>query len=138
MPKTHTAESVPVCRSAEEHEAAFEEAERAGEALFVVDEEDAGYSLAYDLLPTGKRLTDDAKARLQDIAAEEVERIVGDSSNPVTEVRHTFGATMGSCYYLHDEATAREFAAMVSTVVLDEANWEDDPEGGDRLDLLGQ
>ncbi|WP_435333580.1 hypothetical protein [Haloarchaeobius sp. TZWWS8] len=127
MTGPYTPETVPICRTGAEHEEAYEQAMREDAPHFVVDEEEAGYSLAYDLHPTGHRLTEAVADELGELATEAVEAIVDDDANETTEIRHTLGASMGSVYYFSDERTAREFAARISTVVLDEANWEPDP-----------
>jgi hypothetical protein len=129
MSNAHTPESVPVCRTEDEHRAAYTRANRDGSPLFVVDEEEHGFSLAYDLIPTGNRLTDEARAELKDFGVTRVEAIVEGEESETTQLHHSFGNAMGNVFYFAEERVAREFAATVSEIVLDEDNWEPDPDG---------
>ncbi|WP_267641682.1 hypothetical protein [Haloarchaeobius amylolyticus] len=129
MPSSHTPDSVPVCRTEDEHRAAYAKANREGTALFVVDEEEHGFSLAYDLIPTGQRLTADARDELKAFGTDRVETLVEGEESETTQLHHSFGAAMGNVFYFAEEHVAREFAADVSEIVLDETNWEPDPDG---------
>ncbi|MCT9098518.1 hypothetical protein [Haloarchaeobius sp. HME9146] len=133
MPSSHTPESVPVCRTEDEHRAAYTKANRDGEPLFVVDEEEHGFSLAYDLIPTGNRLTAEAKAELKERGTARVEELVEGDESETTQLHHSFGNAMGNVFYFAEERVAREFAATVSEIVLDETNWEPDPDGPSGL-----
>jgi hypothetical protein len=114
---------VPVYRSHAEREEAYRAAERDGTPFLGVDEEPEGYPLTYDLLPAGRRLTDEAHERLQAVVREELERVLEDHDSPTEELRAGIGEQMGNVHLFADEASAREVAAAMSELLFDEDNW---------------
>ena len=51
------------------------------------------------------------------------EDIVGDERMPTTEVSRSVSASLGHVAFFGRERSARRVAAVVSSIVLDEANW---------------
>lgn len=118
--------NISVCNNRDEHNDLYREAEEKQDAFFVIDEKDSGYSVTYDLLPTGHHLTDEATEELQDRVSHEIEAILTDAELPTDELGHGVGDTLGNAFFFEREQTARDFASMVSRIVLDENNWEED------------
>jgi len=104
-------------------ETEYETAEREGTAFFAIERYEEGFAITYDLLPAGSELSEPALAELDERITREVEGIVGDDSRPTTEVSRSIGDSLGQLSFFAREETAREIAAVVSTIVLDDANW---------------
>jgi hypothetical protein len=115
---------VPLYEDRPAVEAAYARAEREREPFFGVETYEEGYAVTYDLLPAGQQLAPPAYAEVGERITREVEAIVGDESLPTTEVSRTVGESLGNVSFFEREASARRVAASVSTLVLDEANWE--------------
>lgn len=127
MPEPLYPNEVPVCTDQEEHNNLYEEAESERTPFFVIDQNESGYSVTYDLLPTGYRLTDDAFEELSERVSSEVEAILRDQNVSTEELSSSPGRSMGNFYFFEEEQTARDFASVISRLVLDEGNWEEEP-----------
>jgi hypothetical protein len=99
-------------------------AEAESRPFFAVEQYEEGYAVTFDLLPAGAQLTEAARTEVRDLVTARVEALVADPDDPTAEVGHTVSDSLGNVSFLHNESTARELAADISEVVLDEANWE--------------
>jgi hypothetical protein len=124
VPAGYEPQDVPLYEDRETVEAKYTEAERAGEPFLAVERYEEGYAVTFDLLPADKELAPPAASEVGERITREVEAIVGDESLPTTEVSRTVGESLGNVSFFEREASARRVAASVSTLVLDEANWE--------------
>ena len=114
---------VPVYEDRAAVEAAYERAEREREPFFGVETYEDGYAVTYDLLPAGRQLAPPAATEVGERITREVEAVVGDESLPTAEISRTVGESQGNVGLFEREASARRVAAVVSQLVLDEANW---------------
>ncbi|WP_193788173.1 hypothetical protein [Natrinema limicola] len=105
----------------------YREAEQERKPFFVIDEKDSGYSVTYDLLPAGHHLTEESREELEERVSAEVEAILLDEDLSTEELSYSIGDTLGNVFFFEQERTARNVAAMISRIVLDENNWEKDP-----------
>lgn len=131
MPAGYEPHEVPLYGDRETLEAEYAAAERAGEPFLAVEVYDEGYAVTYDLLPTGKELAPPAASEVRERITREVEDVVADERLPTAEVSRSVSASLGHVAFFQREQTARRVAAVVSRIVLDEANWVDatPPEG---------
>jgi hypothetical protein len=118
---------VPVCESPADRDRRYRDAQRDGEPFLAVDAEEQGYPITYDLLPAGQRLSSDAHAELEARVREEIERVIDDPDAATDRLDAGIGPQMGNVYFFAEEATARDVAAAISRIVLDERNWVADP-----------
>ena len=116
---------VPLYEDRETVEAEYADAERQGSPFFAVEAYEEGYAVTYDLLPAGKELAPPAASELGERLTREVEDIVADERMPTTEVSRSVSDSLGHIGFFQREGSARRVAAVVSTIVLDEANWVD-------------
>jgi hypothetical protein len=114
---------VPLYGDQQAVESEYAAAERDGEPFFAVERYEEGYAVTYDLLPTGMELAPPAASEVRERLTREVEDVVGDERLPTTEVSKSVSASLGHVAFFQREATARRVAAVISTIVLDEANW---------------
>ena len=116
---------VPLYGDRETVERKYSEAEREGEPFFAVEQYDEGYAVTYDLLPAGHQLAPTTATEVRERLTREVEDIVGDEGLPTREVSKSVSASLGNVSFFQREQSARRVAAVISTLVLDEANWVD-------------
>jgi hypothetical protein len=116
-------DEVPLYDDQETLETEYATAEAEGRPFFAVERYEEGYAVTYDLLPTGMELASPATSEVGERLTREVEDIVGDERMPTTEVSRTVGESLGHVAFFEREQSARRVAAVVSTIVLDEANW---------------
>jgi hypothetical protein len=114
---------VPLYRDREAVETGYATAEREETPFFAVEHYEEGFAVTYDLLPAGAELSEPALAELEERITREVEAVVADDAAPTTEVTRSVGNSLGQFSFFTREETARQIAATVSVVVLDEANW---------------
>lgn len=114
---------VPLYGDRETVEQEYSDAERRGEPFFAVEAYEEGYAVTYDLLPAGHQLAPPTATEVGERLTREVEDIVGDERLPTTEVSKSVSASLGNVSFFQREESARRVAAVVSTLVLDEANW---------------
>ena len=114
---------VPLYGDRETVERKYSEAERRGEPFFAVEAYEQGYAVTYDLLPAGTQLAPPTATEVGERLTREVEDIVGDDGLPTTEVSKSVSASLGNVSFFQREESARRVAAVISTLVLDEANW---------------
>lgn len=105
----------------------YNEAEREGRPFLVIDAKDSGFSVTYDLLPTGHHLTEEAREELEERVTAEVDAILDDENLPTDEIGYSVGDTLGNVFFFKQEDTARNVASVISRIVLDDENWEPDP-----------
>ena len=130
-------EDVPVYTDPDVRDLRYHEAEAEGVPYLAVEAYDEGYAVTFDLMPAGVQLTAEARTEVRELIRTEVESIVADVDTPETEVSHNIGPALGSIAAFEQEATAREIAASVGDVVLDESNWEPHrPPDGAGVDLM--
>lgn len=135
VPAGYDPQEVPLYENRERLEAEYARAERQGEPFFAVEAYDEGYAVTYDLLPAGKELAAPATSEVGELLTREIEDIVGDERMPTTEVSRSVSASLGHVAFFQREHSARRVAGVVSTIVLDEANWVETsapPEGPRR------
>ena len=125
MPAGYEPQDVPLYGSREVLESEYAAAEREGEPFFAVEMYDDGYAVTYDLLPTDRELSPSVTSEVGEQITREVEDIVGDERTPTTEVSRSVSASLGHIAFFQREQNARRVAAVISTVVLDRANWVD-------------
>jgi hypothetical protein len=125
VPAGYEPQDVPLYEDRETVEAKYTEAERAGEPFLAVERYEEGYAVTFDLLPADKELAPPAASEVGERITREVEEIVGDERMPTTEVSRSVSASLGHIAFFGRERSARRVAAVVSTIVLDEANWVD-------------
>ncbi|MFB6084350.1 MAG: hypothetical protein ABEJ94_08915 [Halorientalis sp.] len=123
MSPGYAPEEVPIYRDRDARDEGYERAEERAEPFFAVERYEEGYAVTYDLLPAGFQLAAPARRELDERLTRAVEEIVGDADRPTTEVSRTVGDSLGNVSFFGREDSAREVAAVVSTVVLDEGNW---------------
>ncbi|WP_250137778.1 hypothetical protein [Halorientalis salina] len=123
MPAGYAPSEVPLYENRETVEAQYQAAESDETPFFAVEQYEEGFAVTYDLLPAGSELAEPVVSELDERVTREVEAIVGDESRPTTEVSRSVGASLGQLSFFVSEESAREVAATVSTLVLDEANW---------------
>ena len=114
---------VPLYGDRETVEQEYSDAERRGEPFFAVEAYENGYAVTYDLLPAGYQLAPPTTTEVGERLTREVEDIVGDERLPTTEVRKSVSPSLGNVSFFQREESARRVAAVISTLVLDEANW---------------
>jgi hypothetical protein len=125
VPAGYEPQEVPLYEDRETVEAKYRAAERAGEPFLAVESYEEGYAVTYDLLPADKELAPPAASEVGERVTREVEEIVGDERTPTTEVSRSVSASLGHIAFFGHEQSARRVAAVVSSIVLDEANWID-------------
>jgi hypothetical protein len=123
VPAGYEPQEVPLYEDRETVEAEYADAERAGEPFLAVERYEEGYAVTYDLLPANKELSPPAASEVGERLTREVEDIVGDERMPTTEVSRSVSASLGHVAFFGRERSARRVAAVVSSIVLDEANW---------------
>jgi len=101
----------------------YADAESAGRPFFAIERYEEGYAITYDLLPAGAQLAEPAVSELDERVTRVVEGLVGDDARETTEVSRSIGDSLGQLSFFDSEDGAREVAATVSVVVLDENNW---------------
>ncbi len=101
----------------------YERAQESAEPFFGVERYEEGYAVTYDLLPAGFQLAAPARRELDERLTRAVEEIVGDADRPTTEVSKTVGDSLGNVSFFDREESAREVAAVISRIALDEENW---------------
>ncbi|SEP09001.1 hypothetical protein SAMN05216388_103224 [Halorientalis persicus] len=116
-------EEVPLYRDLDTRDEQYERAQDSAEPFFAVEQYEEGYAVTYDLLPAGFQLAEPARQELDERLTRAVEGIVGDADRPTTEVSRTVGDSLGNVSFFGREDSAREVAAVISTIVLDENNW---------------
>jgi hypothetical protein len=114
---------VPLYEDRETVEREYETAQHEGTPFFAIERYEEGFAITYDLLPAGFELSQPALAELDEQVTRELEAIVGDEGRATTEVSRSIGDSLGQLSFFASEDTAREVAATVSVIVLDEANW---------------
>ena len=114
---------VPLYEDRETVEREYRRAQEEERPFFAVEAYDEGYAVTYDLLPAGYQLAPPAESEVNERLTREIEAIVGDESLPTTEVSRTVSASLGNVTFFAREDSARRVAAVVSALVLDEANW---------------
>ena len=114
---------VPLYGDRETVEQEYSDAERRGEPFFAVEAYENGYAVTYDLLPAGYQLAPPTTTEVGERLTREVEDIVGDERLPTTEVSKSVSPSLGNVSFFQREESARRVAAVISTLVLDEANW---------------
>lgn len=114
---------VPLYEDKETVETKYREAERERQPFFAVEAYDEGYAVTYDLLPADRELAPPVESEVGERITREVEDIVGDERLPTAEVSRSVGASLGNISFFEREESARRVAAVISTLVLDEANW---------------
>lgn len=124
---------VPLYADRETVEREYETAQREGTPFFAIERYEEGFAITYDLLPAGSELAEPALAELDERVTREVEAIVGDERRATTEVSRSIGDSLGQLSFFASEESAREVAATISVIVLDEANWvaASPPDGAD-------
>lgn len=115
--------AVPLYEDREAVEDAYADAERNERPFFAVEAYEEGFAITYDLLPAGYQLSEPAVSELDERSVRAVEDIVGDESRPTAEVSRSIGDSLGQLSFFDREESAREVAAAVSVIVLDEDNW---------------
>lgn len=123
MPAGYAPADVPVCADTAVRDDAYETATAEGEPFFAVERYDEGYAVTYDLLPAGVQLAAPAHSELTERVTRTVEAIVGDEANATVEVSRSISPSLGNISFFEREETAREVAATLSRLVLDENNW---------------
>jgi hypothetical protein len=123
VPAGYAPTEVPLYRDRETVEREYETAQREGTPFFAIERYEEGFAITYDLLPAGSELAAPALAELDEQVTRELEAVVGDESNATTEVSRSIGDSLGQLSFFAREDTAREVAATISVIVLDEANW---------------
>ncbi len=128
-------DEVPLYRDLDTRDEQYERAQNSAEPFFAVEQYEEGYAITYDLLPAGSQLAEPARQELDERLTRAVEEVVGDTDRPTAEVSRTVGDSLGNVSFFGREESAREVAAVVSTIVLDESNWvtgqPPDPTGPD-------
>jgi hypothetical protein len=119
-------DEVPLCESTKKHNRVYEEAEETGEPFLVIDKREQGYSLTYDLRPTGNRLTDDAQRKLEKRINTEVDSIIFDPEK-TDELTKNISHSKGGLHFFENEQIAREVGVVISQVIFDETNREEEP-----------
>lgn len=114
---------VPLYGDRETVEAEYAAAEEAARPFFAIERYEEGYAITYDLLPAGYQLAEPAVSELDERTRRAVEDVVGDESRPTTEVSRSIGASLGQLSFFQREESAREIAAAISVIALDENNW---------------
>jgi hypothetical protein len=114
---------VPLYEDRETVERQYRVAERESDPFFAVEAYEEGYAVTYDLLPAGHQLAPPTASEVGERITREVEDIVGDQSLPTTEVSRSVSASLGNISFFQREDSARRVAAVISALVLDEANW---------------
>ena len=114
---------VPLYGDRETVEQEYSDAERRGEPFFAVEAYDEGYAVTYDLLPAGYQLAPTTATEVGERLTREVEAIVADERLPTAEVSKSVSASLGNISFFEREESARRVAAVISTLVLDDANW---------------
>ena len=123
MPEGYAPEEVPLYRDLDARDEAYEHAQNSAEPFFAVEQYEEGYAVTYDLLPAGFQLAEPARRELDERLTRAVEDVVGDADRPTTEVSRTVGDSLGNVSFFGREESAREVAAVIGTIVLDENNW---------------
>ncbi|WP_225333183.1 hypothetical protein [Halomicrobium urmianum] len=114
---------VPLYETQSARDDAYAAAEAEGRPFFAVERYDEGYAVTADLMPAGYRLSESAHSELKELLTRRVEAVVGDDGYPTEEVGRTLGDALVNLSFFEREATAREVAAALSELMLDEDNW---------------
>jgi hypothetical protein len=114
---------VPLYGDRETVERKYSEAEHERKPFFAIEAYEEGYAITYDLLPAGHQLAPTTTTEVGERLTREVESIVGDERLPTTEVSKSVSPSLGNISFFEREESARRVAAVISTLVLDEANW---------------
>lgn len=123
MPAGYDPSEVPLYENRQTVEDQYAAAESDEEPFFAIERYEEGFAITYDLLPAASELAEPALSELDEQVTREVEAIVGDESCPTAEVSRSIGKSLGQLSFFVSEESAREVAATVSTLVLDDANW---------------
>lgn len=123
MPAGYTPSEVPLYETRTTVEQQYQAAQADQQPFFAIEQYEEGYAITYDLLPADSELAEPAVSELDERVTREVESIVGDGSRPTTEVSRSIGKSLGQLSFFVSEESAREIAATISTLVLDDANW---------------
>lgn len=116
-------DEVPLYGDRKTVERKYSEAERDREPFFAVEMYEEGYAVTYDLLPAGHQLAPPTATEVGERLTQEVEDIVGDDSLPTAEISRSVSPSLGNISFFQREESARRVAAVISTLVLDQANW---------------
>lgn len=114
---------VPLYGDRETVERKYSEAEREQKPFFAVEAYEEGYAITYDLLPAGYQLAPTTTSEVGERLTREIEDIVADEQLPTAEVSRSVSPSLGNISFFEREESARRVAAVISTLVLDEANW---------------
>jgi len=123
VPAGYDPSEVPLYENRTTVEEQYEAAQADELPFFAIEQYEEGFAITYDLLPADSELAEPAVSELDERVTREVESIVGDESRPTTEVSRSIGKSLGQLSFFTSEESAREVAARISTLVLDEANW---------------
>lgn len=134
MPAGYAPAEVPLYENRSTVEEQYQAAEIDNEPFFAIEQYDEGFAITYDLLPADSELAEPAVSELDERVTREVESIVGDESRPTAEVSRSIGNSLGQLSFFVSEESAREVAATISVLVLDDANWvpASPPESGEQ------
>jgi len=114
---------VPLYEDQQARDDAYYQAEAESSPFFAVERYEEGYAITYDLLPAGKELSEPMRKELTEQVTRKVEDVVGDEALATVEVSRSIGGSLGNISFFERESTARDVAAMISQLVLDETNW---------------
>lgn len=131
MPAGFAPSDVPLYEDQQARDEAYYEAEADSTPFLAVERYEEGYAITYDLLPAGKELSEPMRKELNERTTRKVEAVVGDEALATVEVSRSIGASLGNISFFERESTARDVAAMLSRLVLDEANWVEADGPGD-------
>jgi len=121
------ADQIPLCDSTKEHNDIYSDAKESDDVFLVVDLKEPGYTISYDLLPTGHRLTDDAHEQLDDRIWNDIEAILTDPNMDTEELGGSIGDSKGNLHFFESEQVARDLAELISYTIYDQTNWEKEP-----------
>jgi hypothetical protein len=114
---------VPLYGDRETVENEYAAAETDDRPFLAVERYEEGYAVTYDLLPAGAKLSEPALSELDERSVRAVEDIVGAADRPTAEVSRSIGESLGQLSFFEHEESAREVAAALSAIVLDEDDW---------------
>lgn len=114
---------MPLYEDQQARDDAYYQAEAESSPFFAVERYEEGYAITYDLLPAGKELSEPMRKELTEQVTRKVEDVVGDEALATVEVSRSIGGSLGNISFFERESTARDVAAMISQLVLDETNW---------------
>ena len=128
--------AVPLYEGRAAVEKMYEQAQIENTPFFGVEHYDEGYAITFDLMPAGYGLTSAAQNEVEARLTTEIEAVVGDDSLPTVEVGKTLSESLGNISFFEREESARQVAAAISGIVLDQNNWVEPtpPSQRSRLD----